>query len=116
VPFSATITATKPNGVFATDPLVIPLEVEAAQAQPGKFDQLLGQVDSLDAFDNGYDLRVKGDAATIRALVDELSAAASCCSPLNFTVVEASDGVHVRIVNTAASQPTTTAKASGCCN
>ena len=57
-----------------------------AQAIPGKFDQLLSQVDSLDTFDNGYDLRVKGDAATIRALVDELSAAASCCSPLSFNV------------------------------
>jgi hypothetical protein len=95
--------------------LVIPLEVEATQAQAGKFDQLLGQVDALDTFDNGYDLRVKGDAAAIRALVDELSAAASCCSPLSFNVHEAPDGVHVRIVNTAAHQPATT-KAAGCCN
>jgi arsenite methyltransferase len=113
VPFSATITATKPNGAAAAESLVIPLE--AAQPSSGKFDQLLGQVDSLDAFDNGYDLRVKGDVATIRALVDELSAAASCCSPLSFNVVEAADGVHVRIVSTAANQPAV-AKASGCCN
>jgi SAM-dependent methyltransferase len=115
VPFSAMITATKPNGATPPELEVIPLEVEAAQAQAGKFDQLLGQVDSLDAFDNGYDLRVKGDVATIRALVDELSAAASCCSPLSFNVVEATDGVHVRIVNTAANQPAS-AQASGCCN
>ena len=115
VPFSATITATKPNGTLAVDPLVIPLEVEPAQATAGKFDQLLGQVDALDTFDNGYDLRVKGDVATIRALVDELSAAASCCSPLSFNVVESADGVHVRITNNAASQPTTTAT-TGCCN
>ena len=113
VPFSATITATKPNGATAAEPSAIPLE--AAQAVPGQFDQLLGQVDSLDAFDNGYDLRVKGDVATIRALVNELSAGLSCCSPLSFSVVEAADGVHVRITNTAANQPVT-AKGSGCCN
>jgi arsenite methyltransferase len=116
VPFSATITATKPNGAVAVDPLAIPLEIGSAQIAPGKFDQLLGQVDFLDTFDNGYDLRVKGDVVTIRAQVDELSAAASCCSPLSFSVVEATDGVHVRIVNTAAKQPADTAKASGCCN
>jgi SAM-dependent methyltransferase len=115
VPFSATITAFKPGGGAAAESLEIPLEAMPAQAAPGKFDQLLGQVDALDAFDNGYDLRVKGDAATIRALVDELSAAASCCSPLSFDVIEASDGVHVRIVNTAAGQPGA-APASGCCN
>ncbi len=115
VPFSATITATKPNGTIAATSEVIPLEVVQAQAAPGKFDQLLSQVDALDTFDNGYDLRVKGDAATIRALVDELNAAVSCCSPLSFNVVEASDGVHVRIINNAASQPAAT-QASGCCN
>jgi SAM-dependent methyltransferase len=115
VPFSATITASKPSGVAAAESLEIPLEAIQAQATPGKFDQLLGQVDSLDAFDNGYDLRVNGDAATIRSLFDELSAAASCCSPLSFNVVEASDGVHVRIVSTAASQPAVK-QASGCCN
>ncbi len=113
VPFSATITAIKPTGTAATESLAIPLE--AAQPALGKFDQLLGQVDSFDTFDNGYDLRLKGDAATIRALVAELCAAASCCSPLSFDVVEATDGVHVRIANTAASQPAA-AKASGCCN
>jgi SAM-dependent methyltransferase len=116
VPFSATITATKPNGVAVVEPEVIPLEAVQAQPVSGKFDQLLSQVEGMDTFDNGYDLRVKGDAATIRALVDELSAAASCCSPLSFNVVEAADGVHVRIVNTTATQPAATAKASGCCN
>jgi arsenite methyltransferase len=113
VPFSATITATKPNGAQTVELEVIPLEATASSS--GKFDQLLGQVDSLDTFDNGYDLRVKGDVATIRALVAELSAAASCCSPLSFNVVEAADGVHVRITNTAVDQPTAT-KAAGCCN
>jgi len=115
VPFSATITATKPNGAQAADSLAIPLEAASVHVQPGKFDQLLGQVDSLDTFDNGYDLRVKGDVTTIRVLVDELSAAASCCSPLNFGVVEAADGVHVRITNTPAGT-SATAQASGCCN
>jgi SAM-dependent methyltransferase len=115
VPFSATITATRPDGATSPELELLPLEVEAAQAQTGQFDQLLSQVDVLDAFDNGYDLRVKGDAATIRALVEQLSAAASCCSPLSFSMVEAADGVHVRIVNTAASQPATT-PAAGCCN
>jgi hypothetical protein len=115
VPFSATITATKPSGVTAAEPEVIPLEVAQVQAASGRFDLLLSQVDSLDTFDNGYDLRVKGDAITIRALVDELSAAASCCSPLNFNVVEAADGVHVRIVNSVDGKPAAT-QASGCCN
>ena len=66
--------------------MVIPLKLKRRKPSPGKFDQLLSQVDSLDTFDNGYDLRVKGDVAAIRALVDELSAAASCCSPLSFNV------------------------------
>jgi SAM-dependent methyltransferase len=114
VPFSATITAAKPSGAGA-ELEVIPLESAQAQVVPGKFDQLLSQVDALDTFDNGYDLRVKGEAAAIRALVDELSAAASCCSPLSFNMREASDGIHVRIVNTAASQTSAT-KAAGCCN
>jgi arsenite methyltransferase len=113
VPFSATITTIKPDGVVAAESMVIPLD--AAQPMPGKFDQLLSQVDSLDTFDNGYDLRVKGDAVTIRALVAELDAAASCCSPLSFNLIEATDGIHVRIVNTAANQSDPT-KASGCCN
>jgi SAM-dependent methyltransferase len=113
MPFSATITANKPTGTTVAESLEIPLE--AAQAAPGPFDQLLGQIDSLDAFDNGYDLRVKGEVAAIRAQVDELSAALSCCSPLSFSVIEAVDGVHVRITNTAASQPAT-ANAAGCCN
>ena len=115
VPFSATITATKPAGAVPAESTFIPLEVEPAQAQSGRFDQLLSQVDFLDTFDNGYDLRVRGDAAAIRALVDELSAAASCCSPLSFNVIESADGVHVRIVNTAANQ-SVAAKGSGCCN
>jgi hypothetical protein len=115
VPFSATITASKPDSTFAPELEVIPLEVGVTQPAIGGFDQLLSQIDSLDTFDNGYDLRVKGDVAAIRALVDELSAAASCCSPLQFNVVEAADGVHVRIVNTAANQPAS-AQASGCCN
>jgi SAM-dependent methyltransferase len=115
VPFSATITATKPDGAISPELELLPREVETKQAQAGQFDQLLSQVDSLDTFDNGYDLRIKGDVATIRALVDQLSAAASCCSPLSFNVLEASDGVHVRIVNTAADKPATP-QASGCCN
>ncbi len=113
VPFSATITATKPAGAQAAEFEVMPLE--AVQPSSGRFDQLLSQVDALDTFDNGYDLRVQGDVAAIRALVDELSAAASCCSPLSFSVREAPDGIHVRIVNTAANQPVA-AKGSGCCN
>ncbi len=113
VPFSATITATKPHGPITAESEVIPLE--AVPPSSGQFDQLLSQVDSLDAFDNGYDLRVKGDVATIRAQVAALGEAASCCSPLQFNVVEAADGVHVRIVNTAATQPAAT-KSAGCCN
>ncbi len=116
VPFSATITATKPSGAAVTDSLEIPLEAAQTSVVPGKFDQLLSQVDAMDTFDNGYDFRVKGDVATIRALVDQLSVAASCCSPLSFNVVEANDGVHVRIINTAANKPAPSAQASGCCN
>ena len=114
VPFSATITAIKPSGANPPELEVIPLEVGSAQPASGKFDQLLSQVDALDTFDNGYDLHIKGDAAAIRPLVDELSAAASCCSPLSFNVVESSDGVYVRIVNTAAQSSAT--QAAGCCN
>ncbi len=93
----------------------IPLEAAPTQITPGKFDQLLSRVEALDTFDNGYDLRVTGDVATIHALVDELSAAVSCCSPLSFNVIDATDGVHVRIVNTAANKPAAT-QAAGCCN
>ncbi len=115
MPFSATITAFKPGGTVPAELDLLPRETMQPLVTPGQFNQLLGQVDSLDTFDNGYDLRVKGDAATIRARVAELSAAASCCSPLSFNVIEAADGVHVRIVNTAASKPATPTS-SGCCN
>jgi SAM-dependent methyltransferase len=114
VPFSATITATKPVGVVAAELDVIP--VEAAQPHTSQFDQLLSQVDALDTFDNGYDLRMKGDPAAIRAQVAALSEAASCCSPLQFNVVEAADGLHVRIVNTAVKSSSAAPQAGGCCN
>jgi SAM-dependent methyltransferase len=115
MPFSATITATKPSGAAAEESEVIALEAVQPQLASGKLDQLLSQIDALDSFDNGYDLRVQGDPTAIRAMVDELSAAVSCCSPLSFNVVEAADGIHVRIVNNAANQAATS-QASGCCN
>ena len=115
VPFSATVTAAKPTGATAAESTGMLLELEPAQAETGRFNQLLSQVDAMDTLDHGYDLRVKGDPAVIRALVDELSAAASCCSPLNFNVVEAADGVHVRVTNIPAESSAADAKAS-CCN
>lgn len=115
MPFSATITATKPSGAAAEESEVIPLEAVQPQFASGKLDQLLSQIDALDTFDNGYDLRVQGDPTTIRAMVDELSAAVSCCSPLSFNVVEAVDGVHVRITNNMVNNPAGK-QASGCCN
>ena len=115
VPFSATITAFKPGSTVPAELDLVPLEAAQSSVTPGKFDQLLSQVDALDTFDNGYDLRMKGDGATIRAQVAELNAAASCCSPLSFNVIESADGVHVRIINTSASKPSRTSS-SGCCN
>jgi len=115
MPFSATVTATKPSSAVTSESLELPLVAASAQAAPGKLDQLLSQIDAMDTFDTGYDLRVKGDPTTIRAMVDELSAAVSCCSPLSFNVVEAADGVHVRITNNAVNQPATT-QAAGCCS
>jgi hypothetical protein len=71
----------------------------------GQFDglqQLLGTVTDLNAIENGYDLRLQGDPKVIRARVEALRNAVGCCTPLNFELVEALDGLHLRMTNAPA--------------
>lgn len=99
LPFSATITADKPLsgqpiGDLTADGRAAPIQFEA-----GRLNALLSHIESLDALADGYDVRVAGDPAAIRALVEELAQAVGCCSPLKFSVIDATDGTHVRITS-----------------
>jgi SAM-dependent methyltransferase len=100
LPFSATITADKPISGQPIADLIVDEHSLPIQFEGGRFEALLSQIDSLDALADGYDVRVQGDPAEIRAQVDELAQAVSCCSPLTFSVIDAADGTHVRITST----------------
>jgi arsenite methyltransferase len=99
LPFSATITADKPAGSQPIGDLITDSHAAPIPFEAGRFDALLGQIVSLDALADGYDVRVAGDPAEIRSRVEELAQAAGCCSPLKFSVIDAADGTHVRITN-----------------
>ncbi len=103
MPFSASITARKPiDGEVTVGQSAGRSDVGTATAGSTRYDQLLSQVDAMDVIEDGYDLHVAGDPTEIRSLVSELSRAADCCSPLRFNVMEAADGVHVRITSSPA--------------
>jgi hypothetical protein len=68
-------------------------------AQFAGLKQLIGDITDLNAIENGYDLRVQGNPDVIRASVEELRNAIGCCTPLNFDLVEMSDGLHLRMTN-----------------
>ncbi|MBP7687560.1 MAG: arsenite methyltransferase [Thermoflexales bacterium] len=99
LPFSATITAHKPVSGQPIADLTVQDRVAPIQFAGGRFDALLSQIVSLDTFADGYDVRVSGDSAEIRAQADELAQAVGCCSPLKFSVIDAADGTHVRITS-----------------
>jgi arsenite methyltransferase len=108
VPFSATITARK---LRAHEPredektlgeMSSEVTTEFTLPGVGQFDglkQLIGTVTDLNAIEHGYDLRLQGDPNVIRARVEELRRAVGCCSPLNFELVETSDGLSLRVTN-----------------
>ncbi len=99
LPFSATITAHKPVSGQPIGDLTVNDRVAPIKFAGGRFDALLSQIVSLDTFADGYDVRVSGDSAEIRAQVEELAQAVGCCSPLKFSVIDAADGTHVRITS-----------------
>ncbi|MBI5565435.1 MAG: arsenite methyltransferase [Chloroflexi bacterium] len=105
VPFSATVTAHTPFEIEQTPGgMSDEATTESTVTTLAQFDdlkQLIGDITDLNAIENGYDLRLQGDPKVIRARVEELRNAIGCCTPLNFDVVEAADGAHVRITNAA---------------
>ncbi|MFN8595846.1 MAG: arsenite methyltransferase [Anaerolineae bacterium] len=107
VPFSATITARKPQVDERTsDKMPDESEVELAGVSALKIDgldELIGRVVNLDSIENGYDLRLEGDLADIRAKVAEVQRSIGCCSPLKFELIEAADGTHLHVTNPPAS-------------
>lgn len=105
VPFSATITARKPRAdeqPTGEMPAGVEFETVGALTIDG-LDDLIGRVVDMDSIEGGYDLRLAGDVAEMRAKVAELQRAAGCCSPLKFVLVEAADGAHLRVTNLSAS-------------
>jgi SAM-dependent methyltransferase len=106
VPFSATVTAHRPlDNERSHDEMPGEVTVESAESTSAQFDglkQLIGDITDLNAIENGYDLRLHGDPAVIRARVEELRSAVGCCTPLNFELVEAPDGAHLRMTNSPA--------------
>ena len=107
VPFSATITARQPRADERT-PGEMPGEtkVEIAGANALQFeglDDLIGRVVNLDSIENGYDLRLEGDIAEIRAKVAQVQQSVGCCSPLKFELIETTDGAHLHVTNPPAS-------------
>lgn len=105
VPFSATITARKPRAdeqPTGEMPAGVEFETVGALTIDG-LDDLIGRVVDMDSIEGGYDLRLAGDVAEMRAKVAELQRAAGCCSPLKFELIEAADGAHLRVTNLPAS-------------
>ena len=106
VPFSATVTARRPfDNEQSLDEMPGEATTEFARSTSEQFDglkQLIGDITDLNAIENGYDLRLQGDPKVIRARVEELRNAVGCCTPLNFDLVEASDGLHLRMTNAPA--------------
>jgi SAM-dependent methyltransferase len=99
LPFSATITADKPVSGQPIGDLPVNDRIAPLKFEGDRFEALLSQIVSLDALADGYDVRVTGDAAEIRSQVEELAQAVGCCSPLKFSVIDAADGTHVRIIS-----------------
>lgn len=103
VPFSATITARKPRADERTagempDVTAVAVAGLAAFKIDG-LDDLIGRVVDMDSIENGYDLRLEGDVAEIRAKVAELQRAAGCCSPLKFELIETAGAAHLHVTN-----------------
>jgi hypothetical protein len=103
VPFSATVTARRPfDNEQSLDEMSSEAATESAALATAQFAglrQLIGDITDLNAIENGYDLRVQGDPKVIRARVEELRNAVGCCTPLNFKLVEAPDGLHLHLTN-----------------
>ncbi len=105
VPFSATITARQPRADEQPSgemPDGVELET-AGELKIDGLEDLIGRVTDMDSIENGYDLRLEGDLAEIRAKVAEVQQSVGCCSPLKFELVEAADGAHLRVTNPPAS-------------
>ena len=78
---------------------------ESTRSTSEQFDglrQLIGDITDLNTIENGYDLRLQGDPKVIRAKVETLRNAVGCCTPLNFELIEAPDGAHLRMTNAPA--------------
>lgn len=107
VPFSATITARQPRADEQTPgemPGETKVEIAGASAlQIEGLDDLIGRVVNLDSIENGYDLRLEGDIAEIRAKVAQVQQSVGCCSPLKFELIETADGAHLHVTNPPAS-------------
>lgn len=107
VPFSATITARKPRAEEQTSgemPGRTTVELASAAAlKIDGLDDLIGRVADMDSIENGYDLRLEGDLAEIRAKVAQVQQSVGCCSPLKFELIEAADGAHLHVTNPPAS-------------
>ncbi len=103
VPFSATVTARRPfDNEPSHDEMPGEATPEPTRSTSEQFDglrQLIGDITDLNAIENGYDLRLQGEPTVIRARVEELRNAVGCCTPLNFDLVEAPDGMHLRMTN-----------------
>jgi len=106
-PFSATVTAYKPHDdEQPLDEMPGEVTIELVESASAGFDglkPLIGDITDLNAIEHGYDLRLHGDPQMIRARVDELRDAVGCCSPLKFELIEAADGLHLRVTNPPAS-------------
>jgi hypothetical protein len=107
LPFSATVTARKPsNTEAARAPAADSIPVAADQINPPNsgLETLMGHLVDLEPLEDGYEVHFAGDPAELRALAQSFAQSAACCSSLRFDVVDAPDGVHVRITNRPAAQ------------
>lgn len=102
LPFSATVTARKPEAGERAP--AAPVEM-IEWATPGGSDALqsgagglLSRISNIAAVDDGYEIHLKGDPKETRAMAEAfLSREAVCCSPLRFDIAETADGVRVRL-------------------
>jgi len=107
LPFSATVTAYKPReGEAAQESNREVIECAApggVESRRGDIEALMSRVAEINPIDEGYELQLTGDADETRKLAETfIRAEARCCSFLHFDLVEAEEGLRLKLTGSSA--------------
>ncbi len=104
VPFSAAITARKPEEAGKEPGERIEcVAVGGVESRRVDADTLMSRVSETRSIAGGYELRLTGDPAETRAIAEAfIRAEAVCCSFLHFDLLESADGLRLRLTGSPA--------------